>query len=176
MYHVMLDLETFGKNPGCIIRSVGAVLFNPRSVGFLEPFYATIDHQSCVDAGLVVEQETAQWWDRQSQEARDALLVDCRPLNVVAEIFSAWFRRNRCIQLWAQGASFDPPLWEHAMKSVGVKAPWEYYNVRDTRTLYEVAGVNTKHIPKIGVSHNALDDCKFQVACVQQAYSKLEPR
>src|SRR5688572_26631761 len=53
--HVMLDLETWGTEPGCDIRSIGACVFVPhtrhggslvhdRSLGMITPFYVACDN------------------------------------------------------------------------------------------------------------------------------------
>lgn len=174
--HVMLDLETFGSKAGCVVRSIGACLFNPHSVGFTETFYANIDHQSCIDAGLQVEQATADWWSRQDQAAQECLTTDLRPLSVIAVTFKAWFRHHGATHVWCHGASFDVPIWEAAARAVNENVPWHYTKVLDTRTLYHIGAFNVKSVPSVGVAHNALDDCKFQVACVQTAIGRIGPR
>lgn len=176
MNNVMLDLETLGTKPGCVILSVGAVMFDPRGNGWGDSFYANVDKQSCLDAGLKTEQSTIDWWAKQSQEAQDALLVDCQPLEKVANDFGAWFSKNSGKKIWSHGACFDIPLMVSALQAVSKEVPWKYSNVRDTRTLYELAMFDPKSIHPVGVAHNALDDCRFQVTCVQSAIRRIAPR
>ena len=101
MTHVMLDLETLGTKPGCVIRSIGAVVFTLDGVLGAQ-FYANIDKQSCVDAGLTVDPATEAWWAGQSQEARDALLVNPRPLADIVGEFRAWYEINGGTNVWSQ--------------------------------------------------------------------------
>jgi hypothetical protein len=171
MKHIMLDLETFGTKPGSVIRSIGAVAFESDGTMGSE-FYANIDQKSCADAGLTVDVATAQWWSKQSKEARDALLVDPKSLNFVVADFHGWFIANAGIYVWAQGANFDPPLWEAAALAVGKHVPWFFWNVRDTRTAYTIGNLNPASILRTGTYHNALDDAKHQVRCVAAAIAQ----
>jgi hypothetical protein len=177
---IMLDLETFGTTPGSAIRSIGAVTFElgrPEAGG--ENFYANISTRSCLYAGLRMEQGTAEWWEQQSDEARAHLLTDQLSLSLAVEKFQEWFTIKRATCVWAQGSNFDPVLWEAAAKACGNEkrwfVPWKFYNTRDTRTLYDLAKLDPRSIPREGTHHNALDDARHQVACCQAAYKKLFP-
>lgn len=176
MNHIMLDLETFGTRPGSVIRSIGAAVFAPRGIGWGATFYQNIDKESCTAVGLTVDPRTEEWWSKQSQAAKNDLLVDPKHLIVVANLFSQWCIANQVEKVWCHGATFDVVLWAAAVAVIGQDVPWKYNNVRDTRTLYELTGFDVKTVPKIGNAHNALDDCKFQVHCVQGAIRRLAPR
>jgi hypothetical protein len=171
MKHVMLDLETLGTRPGSVILSIGAVFFDlDGKTG--ETFYRNIDPQTCLDVGLTVDPQTKAWWMRQSDAARDALKIDRKSLAEVARDFASFFRAGGEF-VWAQGATFDPPLWEAAGLAVGRSAPWRFWNARDTRTVYDICGFDYKSMPREGVFHNALDDCLTQVKAVAAALSKF---
>ena len=162
MKNVMLDLETFGLKPGSAIRSIGAVFFEFNGQTGPE-FYANIDPKSCRTRGLTMEVDTVLWWSEQSPEARGALLANQLPLMTVAGGFLHWFKSNGGQYVWAQGAAFDPVLWEMAVGSSMV--PWNYNDVRDTRTVYDLFPEPGGDTPsRIGTYHNALDDCKTQIA------------
>lgn len=176
MQDVMLDLETFGLKHGSVIRSIGAIFFEPRSIGYGYQFYENIDKQSCLDLGMTVDPKTEAWWDQQEQSAKDALVGNTRHFTDAANNFHEWFKLHGGVRVWCNGANFDAPLWESVVQLIGVEAPWKYYNVRDTRTCYDLALFNPKSLPTVGTSHNALDDCKFQINCVQTAIRKLAPR
>ncbi len=175
--HVMLDLETWGIAPGSALRSIGAVLFDPRGgcISSLEPheFYANIDRASCEFAGLAIDPATVRWWRRQPQEAQDALLAEAKPLHIVAMQFHEWWRLVRGRYLWSNGANFDEPLWRAACSAVGLRVPWAYWDVRDTRTAWDLAGVDARMVRRGGVAHNALDDARHQAHCVVLAYRRL---
>lgn len=171
MKHVMLDLETFGIAPGSVLRSIGAVLFSlDGKTG--TSFYANIDRASCEARGLVVDPGTERWWAEQSKEARAALEVDPQPLDAVASRFHAWFAKTGATHVWSHGAAFDAVLWEVAVRRCRMSAPWKFYNVRDTRTVFDLFGFDIRDIRRDGTYHNALDDARYQVKCVAAALRK----
>jgi hypothetical protein len=173
--HICLDLETLGLEPGRVLRSIGAVRFNlSGEIG--DTFYRNIDKDSCLDAGLTIDPATAQWWARQSPQARAALEVDPRPLAEVIGDFNIWFGVRSETRVWAQGAAFDPAMWEAAVKAAGyVVVPWKFHALRDTRTIYDVFNFDIRDVPRDGVYHSALDDALYQVRCVVTALSKGRP-
>jgi hypothetical protein len=169
----MLDLETWGTAPGCAIRSVGAVVFDPMGSGTGEEFYANVDDDSCVALKLTREESTVKWWAKQSQQAQDSLLRDRRSVYEVSRDLEMWFRRVRGMFVWSQGANFDEVIMQAVFRATGVQSPWKFYNARDTRTAYEMARFDPRTLKRDGVYHNALDDAKHQARCVQMSYAKL---
>lgn len=174
--HVMLDLETLGTMPGCVVLSIGAVTFDPNGdpadwKG--ESFVFNIDENSCRQAGLRIEPATLDWWQRQDPQARARLLIDPEPLPVVVEGFRCWWQRHRCKYLWSNGANFDEPIWRAAMRQTGQREPWKYWDVRDCRTILDVGNVDHRDVRRDGPAHSAYDDARHQVRCVQLAYRNL---
>lgn len=168
MQNVMLDLETLGTRPGSVILSIGAAFFDlDGRIG--ETFYRNISTKSCIERGLTVDERTQEWWRQQSDAARQSVLVDRRMLDDVVTDFASFFRSGGGVYVWAQGAAFDPPLWEAASLACGRPAPWKYFNHRDTRTAYALFGFDPRSLPREGVHHNALDDVLHQITCVAAA-------
>jgi len=169
--HVMLDLETLGKRPGSVIRSIGAVAFDPVAGTMGRSFYANIDQASCKKAGLVTDADTIAFWDKQSAEAQAALVDNPQPLLNVLWAFGSFWKTVGGKRLWAHGATFDPPLLEAAYIAVGLPVPWDYTDPRDTRTIYELAGVQPDRSD--GVHHHARWDAEVQAKAVIAAYRRL---
>jgi hypothetical protein len=177
MLNVMLDLETYGTRPGCVLRSIGAVAFDPLGKITGAEFYRNIDYVSCLEAGLIVDTATKEWWSRQSREAEAALLIDPRALSEVVKEFHQWFLwEARAEQIWSHGANFDEPLWLAAAHAVGTMVPWKFWNVRCTRTLFEIVQFDPRSILRQGMHHNALDDAKHQARCVQFAMQNIRTK
>jgi hypothetical protein len=164
----MLDLETFGTRPGSVLRSIGACAFTFNS-GVVAEFYRNIDYISCLEAGLTVDPATKKWWSEQAPEAEAALLVDPQQLFDVVNAFHLWFLNHGGVHIWCHGANFDEPLWVAAARSVGLDVPWKFWNVRCTRTCFFLQNFEPRSIKRAGTHHNALDDAKYQVMCVQAA-------
>lgn len=170
----MIDLETWGTRPGCAIRSIGLVTFDLwRPEAEINKFYCNIDEASWATGILTREKGTIDWWERQPREARDALVLNQRPLEETAIRVERFMRENHVGCVWSQGANFDVVLWEAACRAVGREAPWRFFNARDTRTLYDAAGLDTRTITRAGTYHNALDDAEHQVECVRRAWAML---
>jgi len=170
--HTMLDLETFGTSPGSVIRSIGAVTFSlDGQVG--KTFYVNVDKQSCLSVGLTVDPKTEQWWAEQSAAAQQSFLSPA-PISLEAACieFRQWFHQQSAPMLWGQGANFDPPLLEAAFKAANVAVPWKFFNVRDTRTVYDLFAFDTRDLVRKRIHHNALDDAIHQVALVAAALRK----
>lgn len=166
--HIMLDLETFGTRPGCAIRSIGAVVFDLE--GFIgAEFYQNVDLQSCLDAGLKIEAATLAWWDKQSTEARAALADKQATLRDAAGRFHMWFANQSGIYVWSHGANFDEPIWTAAIAAIGGRVPWKFWNVRCTRTAFDLNHFDPRSVTRAGTYHNALDDAAYQARCVQAA-------
>ena len=176
MKDVMLDLETFGTRQGNVIRSVGALVFDRNSDRVGAEFYMNIDESSCIERGLTIDAGTAAWWETQPKAARDALLVDPRSMVEVAVEFVSWYRRQRVTNVWSQGANFDEPLWSYFIDKAGQQVPWKFWESRCTRTIYDAANFNMHSVKRAGQHHNALDDCRHQVICVQRSFALLRGR
>jgi hypothetical protein len=178
MTSVMLDIETLGTIPGSVILSVGAVAFDPYGKGFGETFYENVHPESCRRFGMTQDSETAEWWSHPDRESvRAVLYKERRSIVTVMEDMASFFKTVGGVQVWGHGSCFDVVLVEEAMRRCGVVIPWKFRDVRDTRTLFDYSGfdaVNATDTPKReGVHHHALDDCKYQVRCVQHAVSLI---
>ncbi|ENS5302604.1 3'-5' exoribonuclease, partial [Escherichia coli] len=69
--HLMIDLETMGKNPDAPIISIGAIFFDPQTGDMGPEFSKTIDLET---AGGVIDRDTIKWWLKQSREAQSAIM------------------------------------------------------------------------------------------------------
>jgi len=173
LHDAMIDIETLGTKPGCAILSIGAVMFGPDGLG--ETFYAPVLPQSCSDVGLTIDIGTVTWWMRQSDAARKAAFPDdAVPLPCALADFFDWFLTQKAKRPWCHGAMFDVPILDAAFKACGMAPPWEFWNVRDTRTLYDLAGVKIDRSNY--THHNALDDAKAQAEAAVKALSIIAGR
>lgn len=168
--NVMLDIETMGTAPGCAVLSIGAVCFG--AIGCGASFYEPICLPSCSAVGLTISAESVNWWMTQSDAARRAAIQpDARSLTDVLTSFSEWFTAHSGEKVWCHGASFHIPILSEAFRACELDLPWKCCNVRDTRTLYDLAGVAPNRAK--GIHHHALDDAVNQAEAAIQAYQKL---
>ena len=165
MNHIMVDLETLGTAPGCSIVSIGAVYFGPAGLG--EEFYSVVSRESCKAAGLHEDEDTLQWWERQSTEARVVLGIAeskaAPALGVALQAFTAFCRQQPNVYVWGNGADFDNPILACAFRAAGLPLGWRGFNGRCYRTLKKLVP-NGPKLVRQGTHHNALDDAKSQAA------------
>lgn len=173
MKDVMIDLETMGTRAGCAIVSIGAVDFDLDTGKIKKRFYSTIRLQTSLDAGLFVESDTVAWWLTQNEAARKEIAEAKTSLLNALNQFSNFLGdfSEHCATVWSHGASFDIPVLEAAYAALRMRLPWSYSNVRDTRTIFDLAGVRPDRSK--GTKHIALDDAVAQAEAVAKAYKKL---
>jgi exodeoxyribonuclease VIII len=158
MIQVMLDLETMSVRSNAAIASIGAVKFEVGT-GIVDKFYRTIDLRTCKAVGLHIDPETVEWWNKQSKEARQALLKDNVSLNQALDDFTEWFGRSS-LPTWGNGAGFDNVIMENAFAACNMKRPWRPWEDRCYRTIKNIIQVPADE--RQGVYHNALDDALHQ--------------
>lgn len=170
MKDVMIDLETLGTKPGCVILSIGAVPFDPYQQHlFQNEFKIDINIFDSLMQGLKIDQNTVEFWQKQDIKARDAFVVCGDYLYYTLNKFTEWFNANELEKVWCQGATFDVPILQAAYEALGLQVPWKFWNVRDTRTAYDICDFDPRSVTRTGIYHNALDDARHQVKCVQVA-------
>ena len=71
--------------------------------------------------------------------------------------------------IWCQGPAFDIVILEDLYRQMERPTPWQFWQIRDSRTLFGVHGDPRKK-DRHG-AHNALIDCYYQARAVQQIYN-----
>ncbi|ENK3377467.1 3'-5' exoribonuclease, partial [Escherichia albertii] len=177
--HMMIDLETMGKNPDAAVISIGAIFFDPQTGDIGPEFSKTIDLDT---AGGVIDRDTVKWWLKQSREAQSAILADEIPLDDALLQLREFIDENSgefFVQVWGNGTSFDNVILRRSYERQGIPCPWHYCNDRDVRTIVELGGAMDfdarTAIPFEGERHNALDDARYQAKYVSAIWQKLLP-
>ena len=178
-HHLMIDLETMGKNPDAPIISIGAIFFDPQTGDMGPEFSKTIDLET---AGGVIDRDTIKWWLKQSREAQSAIMTDEIPLDDALLQLREFIDENSgefFVQVWGNGANFDNTILRRSYERQGIPCPWRYYNDRDVRTIVELGEAidfdARTAIPFEGERHNALDDARYQAKYVSAIWQKLIP-
>ncbi len=177
MPDLMLDLETLGRGPESAILSIGAVVFDPVRglIGYEEEnkFELNVDPASCQKFGMKIEGETVMWWLKQNDYARSALWAPEQVQIIKAlHLFRAWYVTKQIKHVWAHGATFDPVIMAQAyLLCQGASPPWDYWDVRDTRTVY--AAAQYAPIKRRHGAHVAINDAVSQAEHVCACYTKL---
>ena len=169
----MIDIESLDTSPYCVILTIGAVRFDPKGMGIVEKLELrpTIEEQT-EKYNRVINDDTLRWWSTQSEAAQEEALGDRDRIpfkECMDRLYKfCWNRRA----VWSNGASFDCVVMETAWRQLDMRIPWPFYTVRDTRALYEVAGVKLKDGGHV-TTHKAVEDAERQAIVVQDAYRKF---
>ena len=170
---IMIDIESLNTTPDCVILTIGAVLFDPRGQGIVSKIEIrpTIEDQTEI-YNRSVNDATLNWWSEQSPEAIEEALGDQNRVSfreAMKQLSAFCWNHGKP---WSHGAPFDIVVMEHAWRQLGKIPPWSFGNVRDTRTLFDITGVNLRDGNHI-TTHKAVEDAERQAIVVQQAYMKL---
>jgi len=169
--HLMFDLETMAVTPRATVLTLGAVIFNPFSTEIYNELYFRIDIDDQDKLGRDVDPNTLDWWAKQDAAVmEEAFSPDNRvPLEDAVQQFHkfAW----GCNKVWSHGSVFDIIMMEDIYRQLNRTPPWNFYDCRDTRTLFDLADPEMEKSST--QQHNALFDAIRQAKGVQNVYRKL---
>ena len=167
----MLDLETLSTRPDATILTFGACKFNPyKQEDITQGIYFRINVDEQITLGRHVDDNTIEWWGRQAEDVyAEAFDPNDR---ISLEKFAQ--ELNRFIvgadNIWAQGPVFDIVILENLYRQMGLPCPWQFWQIRDSRTLLSSLG-DPREKNKAGL-HNALEDAVSQAQAVQYVFKQ----
>jgi len=175
---VMVDIETLSTRSNAVILSIGAIKFDrngkvPASPADMDTFCVRVARESCEVLGMHVDPETLQWWSTQPAAVRDEALEDTSERLTIKDAmtqFAAWVGKSELV--WGHGDDFDCVILSNAFEKCGMKTPWKFWNTRDTRTLFDIAGVRNADLPSDS-KHHPIHDCYRQIVGVVMSLRKL---
>jgi len=169
----MLDLETLSTRPETVILTIGAVKFDPfgDTVDVDRGLYYRIDVDEQLALDRHIQEETIQWWGNQDPEVREEALGEHNRVSLDDMTRGL----NRFLvgveNIWAQGPVFDIAILENLYRQLVKPTPWQFWQIRDSRTLFQVHG--DPRDKNRQAAHNALMDCYYQAAAVQEIYRNV---
>jgi oligoribonuclease (3'-5' exoribonuclease) len=195
--NIMLDLEctSIGNHNPAIIE-IGAVYFDIDTGAELAHLSTPVSLQSCLDLGLVTEEETLDWVEKNipitlstskscSVTLHQALFRLSRFIrDSCKQTVNALQEQGRTVHLesepmiWGNGVMADN-VWIHsAYKACSMEKPWKYWNDMCVRTIvkqcYFMTGTDYQREAVMkGTKHKAIDDCRHQIAYLVKARNAL---
>lgn len=178
---VMIDLETFSTKYNASVLVVAGMKFDRYATvtQIIDPynydldkfdtFYRRIDLNSCKELGLDVDDETISWWKNQNEHTKKEVFEEKDRVSISSalEDFTKWYGDCNCV--WSHGSSFDCVILTEIYRRLKKSPPWHYCDIRDTRTLFDLAQVEIPCTNK----HHAMGDCINQIYGVQQSMNTL---
>jgi hypothetical protein len=169
----MLDIETLATTPDAVVLSFAAVKFNEYNSQetFIDELNLALDVDEQLNLGRSVNQETLNWWATQPKEIQEAAFGEQRvSLREFTKLLNKFLVGSD--RIWAQGPVFDIAIMENLYRQLALPIPWQYYNIRDSRTIIKALGSDIRHSRTN--AHDALADCKFQAGYIKKIVAKYK--
>jgi hypothetical protein len=179
--HCMIDLECLGTGYNAVILSIGAVVFDPYASDLeaaqsnpdcektFSLMFERVDLDSCERLGMTIDEDTIKWWSKQNPEAIESAFSEENRKNMEDVLRELYIFSRHCTKFWAKSPQYDCSILEHAAKAANIGVAWQYYQLRDVRTIEELSGLESKSLN----AHDALGDAYNQAMIIQKAYKKL---
>ena len=169
--HLMIDLETLATTPNAAVLTIGACKFDPQGVDVNSTFYERIKLDSQELYNRKIDDNTLQWWSQQDKQIQeDAFGEGSDRIDLKDAMKKLYTFGLGTSNVWSHGSIFDVVIIEDICRSFQQAVTWKFWEVRDTRTLFDLADVSVR----IEGKHNALTDAVAQAKAVQQSYQKLK--
>jgi 3' exoribonuclease, RNase T-like len=175
MAHIMMDFETLSTDIDTVILTMGLVKFDPRGNGIIDKLELRPDVDSQIEKyKRTISEDTLKWWGQQSPEAIEEAMGFQNRISLRECMDRLYKFCWNSTSVWSNGSVFDIMIAESAFKQLDMTPPWQFWQIRDCRTLYEMAGVSLKD-KKYGTktTHKAVEDAEHQAIVAQDAYRKL---
>lgn len=170
MRHIMFDIEALDTRSSAVVTQVGWCEFDQETVHPYKQLLISVPEQ--ISNGRTMSYDTICWWMRQSDEARKSVFGSPEMPTSVTRMWhlikEAIGDNPEEVLVWAHGPQFDLTI----LKDLMGREPWHYRNVRDTRTLADLAPNAYK--PKPEVKHSAGGDAFAQALWVQNMWREID--
>lgn len=171
--HAAIDLETLDTCPSATVLSIGGVKFDPFSSN--DP-YDKFYYKVCVDdqdrLGRTTSDGTIEWWAKQDpaimEEAFDQ--TGAITVNELCDKLNRWV--VGVDTFWGQGYGFDFTMLEDMYRNVERPIPWNFWQVRDSRTLLKLLHQDPRKRMQTNL-HDAYADAYYQSKAIQIALGEL---
>jgi len=170
MKDVMVDIETLGTTPGCVITQVAAVYFDRDTGEMGDQLLINIPIEQSMAAGFFVEGYTLKWWLGRGEQV--TFLDETHDLKIRELLVKFNLFIGDAVNVWSH-ATFDMPILWAAFKKLSIPSKLHYTAARDIRTLADLAGGGRPKVEGYNKTHNALDDCKYQVQYCAEYFERI---
>jgi exodeoxyribonuclease VIII len=134
-------------------------------------FYQRIQLETQEKYNRVINEDTLAWWSKQDKQIQEDAFGEGNDRIDLTEAMKKLYSFGLgTSNVWSHGAIFDIVILEDVCKKLQQAVTWKFWEVRDTRTLFDLANVSIN----IEGKHNALNDAIAQSKAVQQSYAKLK--
>jgi len=174
---VMIDIETLSTRSNAVIVSIGAIKFERKGhlpkLEDMDSFYTKVSRESCEVLGMDVDPSTIEWWSKQDDTIRFEAIENTEGRLEIKDALTkltTWIGTSQ--HIWGNGDDFDCVILADAYARCNMKVPWKFWDTRDTRTIFDIAGIRNNDLPT-NEKHHPVHDCYRQIAGVVMSMGKL---
>lgn len=174
MQDLMIDIETMGSKSDAVMIQLAGVFFDRDTGETGDEFCLSVCENSCKELGFTTDPATVEWWSKQDQQILENIRNSAQPVDYVIQSFYDFYRNTKGdIKIWSH-ATFDFVIVQNYLAKFGKRM--SHKNARDIRTLVDLACIDLKIYNWNMKTHDALDDCKFQIHYCVDALKILKGR
>lgn len=166
MKDLMIDIETMGNGSNAAMIQLAGVYFDITTGETGGEFNMCLDLNDVIDHGFETDPDTEKWWSEQNQDVLKNILDNGKPVKEVMIEFSKFMSDAK--RVWSH-ATFDFVIVQHYLRRFKLKG-MPYKGSMDIRTLCYLSNINLDKYDWSQKTHDALDDCKFQIKYCCDAY------
>jgi exodeoxyribonuclease VIII len=177
MKHVMLDIETLGREPDGVIIQIGISEVNLSPVKDRSFQSWNVKPESCMEYGMTLDLPTIRWW---AQPERVGLLnsilsADAFNLPLALDELQAWVDWGSLEGVWSNAPRFDFGILRTAYALTGMECPWTYRQERCARTMFYAASKmgHELKVKRRGPKHEAGFDALYQAQIVEELWEYI---
>ena len=153
MKWIFCDIEAFSVQKNAVVPALGVLAIDIDETA-LDLTYSQVleladsvklDTKEQLDKGRHIMKETMDWWAAQDAAAIDSVTPDGTEISIME--LHGWLKQFGSIKnatWWFRGPHFDAAIMESLFEDFGIRSPWMFYSVRDTRTWFECYTEHTK--------------------------------
>lgn len=146
---IMIDIETLGLRPGCVILQIGWAMMDTADLKVVDSGAIGLDIAQQLAAGRWVDPATHDWWMAQPEDLRSEVFEGTPTSPPVAPTtgllhLSDLVTSQGVQRVWAGPTHFDIAILDEASHFWNSEQLWPHGIVRDLRSYMEAAGLTDK--------------------------------
>lgn len=153
----MLDIETLGTYGCAVLLQVAVVSFDGK-----ETFNVKFNRES--QPKSITTEATIKWWEDKDMPIGHVNLIE--GLKDLREFL------KDADEVWSH--NFDYDILFNVSREYGLDIPYHYRKFRDIRTLVALSQIDIKQFDWSEKTHDALDDCRFQIKYCSEAMRMID--
>lgn len=158
---IMIDIETLGRKPGCVVLEVGIVAISGETGKPYDRFSVSTSVSIKLQENRTIEADTLVWWMAHPAAWAEICKgqINAPSPVCVAKSLAKFIEDIAPDEVWSNSPTFDCAIMRDFLEQYGQVVPWEYWKERDFRTVK--ARQTLKYVPPKN-AHSAVADAIAQ--------------